>query len=176
MLGMLPSAGASTWRRLGPGRPPYQSTRAAGSRGWLITASGGGAGVRDEASEGQDQNGCETEDDGSLLQPPFDGASSPPDCQQTSESRRYPKDHDDVANDAERPWRAGSRCHRDQDQTKSDSDRSDDVERAGSHEVLGEPHEARRRKDADSADSADTKAEHECQGVHGLLGGACGCA
>jgi len=41
-----------------------------------------------------------------------------------------------------------------------------DVESAGSDEVLGEPDEAGRRKDADSADNADAKAEHECQGFH----------
>jgi hypothetical protein len=30
------------------------------------------------------------------------------------------------------------------------------------HEVLGDPDEAGRREDADSADGGDTKAEHEC--------------
>jgi hypothetical protein len=135
-------------------------------RRWLGGASRGGAGVRDEASESQDQNACQTDDAGSLLQPRFDGASSWSDCHQTRESRRDPEDQDDGAKDAERLWRAGSRCHRDQDETKSDSDRREDVERAGSDEALGEPHEAGRRKDADSADSADTKAEHECQGFH----------
>ena len=94
------------------------------------SAASGSAGVCDEASEGEDWNACETQDTGSLLQPPLDGAARSPDCHQTHESRRYPKDHDDVAQDAERFWRAGSRCHRDQDQTKSDSDRRDDVERA----------------------------------------------
>jgi len=33
---------------------------------------------------------------------------------------------------------------------------------------LGEPDEAGRRKEADSADSADTKAERECQGFHDI--------
>jgi hypothetical protein len=33
---------------------------------------------------------------------------------------------------------------------------------------VGEPDEAGRRNDADNADSADTKAEQECQGFHNL--------
>jgi hypothetical protein len=32
--------------------------------------------------------------------------------------------------------------------------------------VLGEPDDAGRHKDAESADSADTKAERECQSFH----------
>jgi len=105
--------------------------------------SGRGAGVGDEASEGQQKYARESYEARSLLQPPFDGASSSPDCHETRESRRNPEDQDDVAQHAERLWRAGSRCHRDQDETKSDSDRSDDVERAGSDEVLGNPDGAR---------------------------------
>jgi len=37
------------------------------------------------------------------------------------------------------------------------------------HEVLGDPDEAGRREDADSADGGDTKAEHECEGFHHVL-------
>ena len=59
-------------------------------------ASGGSEGVCDEASKGQ----------------------------QTRQSRRYPSDQDDVAQDADRLWRAGCRCRRDQDETKGDSDNS----------------------------------------------------
>jgi hypothetical protein len=60
---------------------------------------------------------------------------------------RYPKDHNDVAQDAEPLWCAGSRCDGDEDETKGDSDRSKDVERAGGGEVLGDPQEAGRDKD-----------------------------
>jgi hypothetical protein len=130
--------------------------------------SGRGAGVGDEASEGQQKYARESYEARSLLQPPFDGASSSPDCHETRESRRNPEDQDDVAQHAERLWRAGSRCHRDQDETKSDSDRSDGVERAGSDEVLGNPDQVGRRQDADNADSADAKAEHERQGLHDI--------
>jgi len=96
------------------------------------------------------------------VQPPVDGGASAPDCQQPRESCRYPKDHNDVAQDAKPLWRAGSRCDRDENETKGDSDRSERVERAGGGEVLGDPHEAGRDEDADSPDSADTEAEHEC--------------
>ena len=53
-----------------------------------------------------------------------DRASSaePPDCCQTRESRRDPKDQDDVIQDPDGLWRARCRRHRDQDETKSDSD------------------------------------------------------
>jgi hypothetical protein len=33
---------------------------------------------------------------------------------------------------------------------------------------LGDPDEAGRREDADSADNGDSKAESECQGFHGV--------
>jgi hypothetical protein len=79
------------------------------------------------------------------------------DCHQTGQSRRYPGDQDETAQNAERVWRAGNRCHRDQDETKSDSDRGDDVERerTGSDEMLGDPDEARGHEAADSADGQD---------------------
>ena len=102
----------------------------AGFKRRLGSASSGTAGVCDEASEGQDKNARESDDAGSLLQPPFDDGPSASDPQQTRQGRRYPSDHNDVAQDAERLGRAGCRCHRDQDETKGDSDRSDDVERA----------------------------------------------
>jgi hypothetical protein len=118
----------------------------------LGCAPSGSAGVCDEASEGQDKNGRETADAGSLLQPPFDDGASALDCHQTRQSRRYPGDQDEIAQNAERLWRAGNRCHRNQYETKSDSDRGDDVERAGSDGVLGDPDEVRGHEDADSAD------------------------
>ena len=96
------------------------------------------------------------------MQPPVDGGASAPDCQQPRESCRYPKDHNDVAQDAKPLWRARSRCDRDENETKGDSDHSEDVERAGGGEVLGDPDEAGRDEDADSPDNADTEAEHEC--------------
>jgi hypothetical protein len=127
----------------------------------LGSASSGSAGICDEASEGQDKNARETDDDGSLLQPPFDDGVSVLDCHQTRQSRRYPSDQDEVAQSAERLWRAGNRCHRDQDETKGDSDRGDYVERAGSDGVFGDPDEARGREDADSAEGDDEQADHE---------------
>ena len=133
------------------------------------SASGGSAGVCDEASEGQGKNPRETDNAYPLLKPPIDDSASAPDGQQTRQSRRYPSDQDDVAQDADRFWRAGCRCHRDQDETKGDSDRSDEVERAGRDGVLGDPDEAGRREDADTADSDDTKADHECKVFHNIL-------
>ena len=55
-----------------------------------------------------------------------------------------------------------ARCDRDENETKGDSDHSEDVERAEGGEVLGDPHEVGRDEDADTPDSADTEAEHEC--------------
>lgn len=66
-----------------------------------VAQSSGSAGVRDEASEGQDKKARESDDAGSLLQPPFDDGLSGPDSQQTHESRRYPSDQNNVAQDAE---------------------------------------------------------------------------
>lgn len=105
------------------------------SQRWSGGAASGSARVCNESSEGQNKDTRETDNAGSLLQPPFDDGPSAPDSQQTGQSRRYPSNQDDVAQDAERLWRAGCRCHRDQDETKGDSDRSDDVERAGRDEV-----------------------------------------
>ena len=84
-----------------------------------------------------------------------------PNGQQTRQSRSYPSDQDDVSQDADRLWRAGSRCRRDQDKTKGDSDRSDEVEQTRRDGVLGDPDKAGRHEDADTADSDDTKADHE---------------
>ena len=120
-------------------------------------------GVCDEASEGQGKNPRERDNAYPLLKSPIDDSASAPDGQQTRQSRRYPSDQDDVAQDADRFWRAGCRCHRDQDETKGDSDRSDEVERAGRDGVLGDPDEAGRREDADTADSDDTKADHDAR-------------
>jgi hypothetical protein len=127
----------------------------------LGSASNGSAGVRDETSESQHKNARETEDAGSLPQPPFDDGASALDCHQTRQSRRYPGDQDEVAQDAERLWRAGNRCHRNQDETKGDSDRGDDVERAGSDGVFSDPDKGRGRDDADCADDDDEQADHE---------------
>ncbi len=88
------------------------------------SASTGSAGVCDKASENQDQNAGESDDAGSLPPPPFDEGSSGPDFQQARQRRCYPSNHNHVAQDAERPWGAGRRCHRDQEETKGDSDRS----------------------------------------------------
>ena len=55
-------------------------------------ASGGSAGVCDEASESQDKNPRETDSTGSQLPPPIDDVASAPDGQQTRQSRRYPSD------------------------------------------------------------------------------------
>ena len=44
----------------------------------LGSAACGSAGVSDEASEGQDQNACETDDPGAQPHPPFDGGPSLP--------------------------------------------------------------------------------------------------
>ena len=55
------------------------------------------------------------------------------------ESPRCPRtfaNHNDVAQDAEPLWRAGSQCDRDENETKGDSDRGESAERAGSGEVL----------------------------------------
>jgi hypothetical protein len=133
------------------------------------SASSGSAGVCDEASEGQDKNSRETDNAGFLPQPPIDDGASVPDCQQTRQGRRYPGDQDDVTQDADRLWCAGCRCHRDQDETKGDSDRSDDVERDGRDEMSGDPDEAGRCEDAGCADSDDTKAEHACKVFHNVL-------
>lgn len=121
------------------------------------SAASGSACICDEASEGKDKNAGESDDPGSLLQPPFDDGASALDCHQTRQSSRYPGDQDEIAQDSKRLRRAGSRCHQDQYETKSDSSRSDDVERVGSDGVLGNPDEARGHEDADSADSQDKK-------------------
>lgn len=135
------------------------------------SASSGSAGVCDEASEGYDKNPRETDKAGSLLQPPIDDGVSAPDGQQTRQSRRYPRDQDDVAQDADRFWRAGCRCHRDQDETKGDSDRSDEVEHTRRDGVLGDPDEAGRRENADNAESGDTNTKHEGKVFHYVLSG-----
>ena len=133
------------------------------------SASGGRAGVCDEASESQDKNPRETDSAGTQLPPPIDDVASAPDGQKTRQSRRYPSEQDDVAQDADRLWRAGCRCRRDQDETKGDSDRSDEVEHTRRDGVLGDPDEAGRREDADTADSDDTKADHEGKVFHNVL-------
>jgi hypothetical protein len=69
--------------------------------------------------------------------------------------RRDLGDQDEIAQNAERLWRVGNRCHRGQDETKSDADRGDDVERAGSDGVSSDPDEARGHADGDSADGQD---------------------
>ena len=92
------------------------------------------------------------------------------------ESPRCPRtfaNHNDVAQDAEPLWRAGSQCDRDENETKGDSDRGESAERAGSGEVLGDPHEASRDEDADSPDGADTEAGHECWSVFTTVPSRC---
>lgn len=133
------------------------------------SASGGSAGVCDESTEGQDKNPRETDNAGSQLPPPIDDVASAPDGQQTRQGRRYPGDQDDVAQDTDRLWRAGCRCCRYQDETKGDSDRSDEVEHARRDGVLGDPDEAGRHEDAGTADGDDTKADHECKVFQNVL-------
>ena len=127
----------------------------------LGSASRGSAGVCDEASEGQHRNSRETDDDGPLPHPPLDDCVSALDSHQTHQSCRYPSDQDEVAQNAERLWRAGNRCHRNQDETKGDSDRGDDVERTGSDGVFGDPDKAGGRDDADCAEGGDEQTDHE---------------
>ena len=136
-------------------------TRSADGDTLLGGASRGSAGVCDEAPEGQHRNSRETDDAGSLPQPPIDDDVSLLDCHQTGQSRRYPSDQDEVAQNAERLWRAGNRCHRNQDKTKGDSDRGNDVERTGSDGVFGDPDKAGGRNDANCADSEYEQADHE---------------
>ena len=112
---------------------------------------------------------CETDNAYPLLQPPIYNGASSPDGQQTCQGRHYPSDQDEVAQNADRLWRTGCRCRRDQDKTKCDSYRSDEVERTRRDGVLGDPDEVGRREDADTADSGDTKADHECKVFHNVL-------
>ena len=156
----------SSFSTLGKNQIPLRAL--SGSNAFQATP-GGSAGVCDEASEGQDKNPRETDSAGSKLPPPIDDVASAPYGQQTRQSRRDPSDQDDVAQDADRLWRAGCRCCRYQDETKGDSDRSDEVEHTRRDGVLGDPDEAGRREDADTADSDDTKADHEGKVFHNVL-------
>ena len=65
--------------------------------------------------------------------------------------------------------RRSTSTERDQDDTKGDSDRSDEIEHTRRDEVLGDPDKAGRREDADTADSDDTKADHEGKVFHNVL-------
>jgi hypothetical protein len=125
----------------------------------LGSASNGSASVGNETSERQDNSARQANEAGSLLQPPLDEGVSAVECRQTDQSRRYPSDHDEVAQNPERPWRARNRCHRDQEEAKGDSDRGDEVERAGSDGARGDPGEARGHKNADSANGHDNQGD-----------------
>ena len=98
----------------------------------LLGASGGSAGGCNETGEGQDMNARETNDTGSLLHPPFDDGASVLHRHQTCQSHCNPNDQDEIAQNADGLRGAGSRSHLDEDETKSDSDRGDDVKHAGS--------------------------------------------
>ena len=76
------------------------------------------AGVGNETPEGQDRNGRKTDEPRSQLRPPIDDRVDALDGHQPRQGCGNPGDENDIAQDAKRPGRAGSRCHRDQDETK----------------------------------------------------------
>lgn len=125
------------------------------------SASSGSAGVCSKAAEDRQRNHRKTDDAGSLPRPRLDNGVSALDCHQTRQSGRDPDDQDDVTQNAERPWGAGRRCHRNKDETKGDSDHGGEIEHAGSDGAFGDPDEARGRDDAENAEGDDEQAEKE---------------
>ena len=101
--------------------------------------SSGSAGICDKTSEDHDKNARETDDDGSLLQPPFDNSACSLYGHQPRQSHSDSSDQNEIAQNAERLWRARNRCNRDKNKTKGNANRADDVERTGSDEVLSNP-------------------------------------
>lgn len=132
-------------------------------------AFGGGAGVCDEAPEEHWGDSCKSDDAGSLPQPPSDDGVSALDRHRAHQGRCYSGDQDDVAQDPEGLWRAGSRSRQDQDEAKGDSGRGDDVEGDGSDGVLGDPGEAGGGDETDGADGDDEQADHEGQSLQDVL-------
>src|SRR5262249_24352426 len=98
---------ASTETRSHPSSP-HGTPSEPSHRILLGSAPRWGAGMCDEASQGEEKGARESNDAGSLLHPPFDHGPSALDTQQTREARRYAGDQDDIAQDADRLWRA--RC------------------------------------------------------------------
>jgi hypothetical protein len=116
------------------------------------------AGVRNEASEGQQRNGREPNDTGSLVRPPLNDCLSALD---SYKGRRNPGDKGNEGDDTESLGGSRTRCHRDEEQSKGDSDRSDGIQLYRSQRVLGDPNESTGREDADSTDGDDDQAYDE---------------